>query len=50
MRGWYRRIKQRRGAKIARVAVMRRLTTIIEQMVKHNQKYVIGGLPHCMAW
>ena len=45
MKGWYRRIKHRRGAKIARVAVMRRLTTIIEQMVKSNQPYVIGGLP-----
>src|SRR5205807_225481 len=29
MREWFRRIKRRRGAKIARVAVMRRLATII---------------------
>ena len=45
MKAWYRKIKHRRGAKIGRVAVMRRLTTIIEQMIKHNQPYVIGGLP-----
>ena len=45
LRSWHRRIKHRRGAKIGRVAVMRRLTTIIEQMIKHNQRYVIGGLP-----
>jgi transposase len=45
MKDWYRRIKHRRGAKIARVAVMRRLTDIIEQMLKNNQPYVIGGLP-----
>ena len=45
MKGWYRRIKHRRGTKIGRVAVMRRLTTIIEQMLKHNQPYMIGGLP-----
>ncbi len=45
MRAWYGRIKKRRGSKIARVAVMRRLATIIWHMVKHNQPYVIGGLP-----
>ena len=45
MRGWYRQIKRRRGAKIARVAVMRRLTTIIWHMVKNNQPYMIGGPP-----
>jgi transposase len=45
MRAWYGRIKKRRGAKIARVAVMRRLATIIWHMVKHNQPYVIGGPP-----
>jgi transposase len=45
MRAWYARIKKRRGAKIARVAVMRRLATILWQMVKHNQPYQVGGPP-----
>jgi transposase len=39
MRKWYRRIKIRRGAKIARVAVMRRLATIIWHMLKHRVAY-----------
>jgi hypothetical protein len=37
VRAWYTRIKKRRGAKIARVAVMRRLTTILWHIVKHNE-------------
>ncbi len=45
MKAWYGRIKKRRGSKIARVAVMRRLATIIWQMVKHNEPYTIGGPP-----
>jgi len=45
MKAWYGRIKKRRGAKIARVAVMRRLATIIWQMVKHNTPYMVGGPP-----
>ena len=45
MKAWYGRIKRRRGSKIARVAVMRRLATIIWHMVKHNEPYVIGGPP-----
>jgi transposase len=45
MRAWFSRIKKRRGAKIARVAVMRRLATIIWHMVKHREAYVIGGPP-----
>jgi len=45
MRAWYLRIKKRRGAKIARVAVMRRLATIIWHMVKHNEPYAVGGPP-----
>jgi transposase len=45
MRAWYSRIKRRRGSKIARVAVMRRLATIIWHMVKHNQPYMMGGPP-----
>ena len=43
LKEWYRRIKKRRGAKIARVAVMRRLGTIIWYMVKRQQRYNSGG-------
>jgi transposase len=43
MRKWYRSVKARRGSKIARVAVMRRLTTIIWSMVKHQTPYCIGS-------
>jgi transposase len=43
MRAWYQRIKKRRGAKIGRVAVMRRLATIIWHMVKYQEPYVAGG-------
>lgn len=39
MKDWYRRIKHRRGAKIARVAVMRRLTTILWHMLPTKQTY-----------
>jgi transposase len=39
MRAWFKRIKRRRGAKIARVAVMRRLTTIVWRMLKRKEKY-----------
>jgi transposase len=45
MKSWYQEIKKRRGSKIARVAVMRRLATIIWHMVKHNEPYTIGGPP-----
>jgi hypothetical protein len=43
MRAWYRRIKLRRGSKIARVAVMRRITTIFWHMLTHEEAYSIGG-------
>ena len=43
MREWYRRIKTRRGSKIARVAVMRRLTVVIWNMLRHQQPYRCGG-------
>jgi len=39
MRLWFKRIKKRRGSKIARVAVMRRLATILWHMLKKKQKY-----------
>ena len=39
MRKWFQRIKKRRGSKIARVAVMRRLATILWHMLTKRQKY-----------
>ncbi len=45
MRTWYKRIKQRRGAKIARVAVMRRLAVIMWHMLSKEEAYVYGGVP-----
>jgi transposase len=39
MRAWYKRIKHRRGSKIARVAAMRRMATILWHMLKKKQKY-----------
>ena len=44
MKNWYKRVKSRRGAKIARVAVMRRLATILWHMVQRQQPYLVGGL------
>lgn len=43
MRKWYQKIKRRRGSKIARVAVMRRLATILWSMLKYDMPYVRGG-------
>jgi transposase len=43
LKEWYRRIKRRRGSKIARVAVMRRLATILWHMIKYQQAYQPGG-------
>jgi transposase len=45
LRQWYKGIKRRRGSKIARVAVMRRLTTAIWHMLRKQQPYVLGGPP-----
>lgn len=39
LREWYKRIKRRRGACIARVAVMRKLATIVWQMLSRGQTY-----------
>jgi transposase len=44
LRTWFAGIKRRRGAKIARVAVMRRLTTIIWHMLAHREAYRLGGV------
>lgn len=43
MRTWYKRIKQRRGSKIARVAVMRRSAVIIWHMLSKGEAYRGGG-------
>jgi hypothetical protein len=45
MRSWFKAIKRRRGSKIARVAVMRRLATIVWHMLTRNEAYVCGGSP-----
>jgi transposase len=45
MRQWYQQIKRRRGAKIARVAVMRRLLTIYWHMLTYQEPYTPGGPP-----
>ena len=45
MRTWFRGIKRRRGSKIARVAVMRRLATILWHMLTKNEAYACGGPP-----
>jgi hypothetical protein len=44
MKAWFLRIKKRRGAKIAKVAAIRRLATIMWHMVKHQQPYCLGGM------
>jgi transposase len=44
MRTWYLGIKRRRGAKIGRVAVMRRLTTIVWHMLTHREACRRGGV------
>jgi transposase len=45
MRSWYRAIKARRGTKIARVAVMRRIATAIWHMLTFHEPYRSGGSP-----
>jgi len=44
LRTWYRGIKKRRGAKIARVAVMRRMTVIMERMLSKQEAYRYDGI------
>jgi transposase len=44
LRAWYRGIKKRRGAKIARVAVMRRLTGIMWRMLAKHEAYHYEGV------
>jgi transposase len=45
VRTWFRGIKRRRGSKIARVAVMRRLATILWHMLTKSEAYVCGDPP-----
>jgi hypothetical protein len=45
MRVWYKRIKQRRGSKIARVAVMRRIAVIMWHMLSKREAYRYEGPP-----
>ena len=45
LRKWYKGIKQRRGSKIARVAVMRRLAVIVWHMLSKQEPYQPGGAP-----
>jgi transposase len=44
LRTWFLGIKRRRGTKIGRVAVMRRLSTIIWHMLTHREAYQRGGV------
>lgn len=39
LRNWFRRVKGRRGAKIARVAVMRRLACVLWHMLRKQEPY-----------
>ena len=45
LRNWFKAIKKRRGAKIARVAVMRRLAVIMWHMLTKRETYHYGGSP-----
>jgi transposase len=45
LRQWYAGVKKRRGSKIARVGVMRRMVTSIWHMLKHQEPYRPGGSP-----
>ena len=45
LREWYASVKKRRGSKIARVAVMRRISTSLWHMLKFKEPYRPGGSP-----
>ena len=45
MRAMHKRIKNRRGSKIARVAIMRRLAVVMWHMLRHQEPYRYGGAP-----
>ena len=44
LRAWYLGLRKRRGSKIGRVAVMRRLCTIVWHMLRHREPYTYGGV------
>lgn len=44
MREWFRGVKRRRGAKIARVAAMRRLATILWHLLRKQENYRVDPL------
>lgn len=46
VRSWYQQLKKRRGSKIARVAVMRRVTTTLWHMLMRQEPYHVGGRPN----
>ena len=39
LRDWFKRVKRRRGPTVARVAVMRKLATVIWHMLSKRQTY-----------
>ena len=43
MRAWYKQIKRRRGSKIARVAVMRRVAVILWHMLSKREAWQPGS-------
>ena len=45
LRAWYKKVKARRGSKIARVGVMRRIVVAIWHVLKHREPYQPGGSP-----
>jgi transposase len=45
MRDWYRRVRKRRGSRVARVGAMRRLATIIWRMLKNGEAYRQVSMP-----
>jgi len=44
-RSWYQQIKKRRGSKIGRVAVMRRIATMLWHMLMDQEPYHVDGHP-----
>ena len=50
LRAWFKKIKRKKGSKIARVAVMRRIATIISHMLTKRKTYAeIRSLGKCLS-
>ena len=49
MKDWHKKIKKRKGSKIARVAVMRKLATIIWHILKRQTTYQFHDDPIAMV-